>query len=135
MTVHELNISDSQGLNVAVASSNVTQSNTLSPGQIDQLERILGSVRAMLNPMVIGVTQAAAAAAQTIADEVDEEIHSSAPSAGKVKALLLKLTELAATGTVQGGVDAVLVVAHGSKAGPHSAEAKKERHDLEWTRR
>jgi hypothetical protein len=107
MTVNEINISDSQGVNVAVASSNVTQSNTLTPGQIDQIEKILGSVRAILNPMAIGVTDDVAAAAQTIAGEVEEEIHSSAPSAGKVKALLLKLTELAATGTVQGGVDAL----------------------------
>lgn len=110
MTVNEINISDSQGVNVAVASSNVTQSNTLTQGQIELMERILGSVRAMLNPMVVGVTEDVAAVAQTIADEVDEEIHSSAPSAGKVKALLLKLTELAATGTVQGGVDALSVM-------------------------
>jgi len=107
MTVNEINISDSQGVNVAVASSNVTQSNTLTQAQIDQIEKILGSVRVMLNPMVIGVTDDVAAEAQNIAGEVDEEIHSSAPSVGKVKALLLKLTELAATGTVQGGVDAL----------------------------
>ncbi|MBD1540614.1 hypothetical protein HC749_20945 [Arthrobacter sp. S13_S34] len=110
MTVNEINISDSQGVNVAVASSNVTQSNTLTQDQIELMERILGSVRSMLNPMVVGVTEDVAAVAQTIADEVDEEIHSSAPSAGKVKALLLKLTELAATGTVQGGVDALSVM-------------------------
>jgi hypothetical protein len=110
MTVNEINISDSQGVNVAVASSNVTQSNTLTQDQIELMKRILGSVRSMLNPMVVGVTEDVAAVAQTIADEVDEEIHSSGPSAGKVKALLLKLTELAATGTVQGGVDALSVM-------------------------
>ncbi|MFF1254928.1 hypothetical protein ACFVYC_20870 [Pseudarthrobacter sp. NPDC058329] len=107
MTVNEINISDSQGVNVAVASSNVTQSNTLSKGQIDQLEKVIGSVRALLNPMVLGVTEDVAEAAQAITGEVEEEIHSSAPSAGTVKTLLLKLMELAATGTVQGGVDAL----------------------------
>ncbi|MBT2586462.1 hypothetical protein [Arthrobacter sp. ISL-95] len=107
MTVNEINISDSQGVNVAVASSNVRQSNTLTQGQIDQIEKVLGSVRAMLNPMVIGASEEVTMEAQTIVREVEDEIHSEAPSTGKVKALLLKLTELAATGTVQGGVDAL----------------------------
>ncbi len=107
MTVNEINISDSQGVNVAVASSDVRQTNSLTQGQIDQVEKILGSVRAMLNPMVIGASEEVTMEAQTIVREVEDEIHSESPSTGKVKALLLKLTELAATGTVQGGVDAL----------------------------
>jgi hypothetical protein len=107
VTVTEVNISGSSGVNVAVASNNVSQSNTLTQGQIEQVERILGSVRAMLNPTVIGVTEEVAAEAQTVAGQVEDEIQSPAPNAGKVKALILKLGELAATGTVQGGVDAL----------------------------
>ncbi|WP_437770640.1 hypothetical protein [Arthrobacter sp. KNU40] len=107
VTVNKVNISGSQGVNVAVASSNVTQSNTLTQGQIEQAERILGSVRAMLNPAVIGVTEEVAAEAVAVAGQVDKEIQSQAPQTGKVRALLLKLMELAATGTVQGGVDAL----------------------------
>jgi hypothetical protein len=110
VTVNKVTISDSQGVNVAVASSNVTQSNTLTQGQIEQVERVLGSVRAMLNPMVLGVTEGVTTEAQIVANQVEEEIHSPAPSTSKVKALMLKLIDLAATGTVQGGVDALTVM-------------------------
>lgn len=107
MTVNEVNITGSQGVNVSVASNNVIQSNTLTQGQIEEVEKILGSVRALLNPAVIGVTDEVAAEAQVLVGEVEEEIQAPAPNSGKVKALLLKLAELAATGTVQGGIDAL----------------------------
>lgn len=107
VTMNNVTITGSQSVNVAVGSNNVTQSNSLTQGQIEQVEKILGSVRAMLNPAVIGVTQEVATEAQTAADEVEQEIHSPAPDGGKVKALLMKLADLAATGTVQGGVDAL----------------------------
>lgn len=107
VTMNNVTITGSQSVNVAVGSSNVTQSSSMTQGQVELVERVLGSVRAMLNPMVIGVTEEAATEAQIAVDEIEEEIHSQAPDGGKVKALLLKLTELAATGTVQGGVDAL----------------------------
>lgn len=107
VTVTEVNISGSSGVNVAIASNNVKQSNTLSQGQIEQVDRILGSVRAMLNPVVLGVTADVSTEASVLADQVEEEIRADAPDGGKVKAMLLKLVDLAATGTVQGGVDAL----------------------------
>jgi hypothetical protein len=117
VTVTEVNISGSSGVNVAIASNNVSQSNTLTQGQIEQVERILGSVRAMLNPTVIGATEEVAAEAQTVVTAVEEEIQSPAPNPGKVKALLLKLVDLAATGTVQGGVDALYAMMQQGIAG------------------
>lgn len=115
--MNKVTISDSRGVNVAVASSNVVQSNTLTQGQIEQVERILGSVRAMLNPMVLGVTEGVTSEAQNVANQMEEEIHSPAPSTGKVKALMLKLIDLAATGTVQGRVDALTVMMQQGIAG------------------
>ncbi|MDQ0825405.1 hypothetical protein QFZ60_001578 [Arthrobacter sp. B2I5] len=103
----EVNITGSQSVNVAIDSSNVTQSNSMTQGQIEVVERIIGSVRAMVNPLVIGVSEEVTTEAQVVANQVEEEIHSPAPDGGKVKALLLKLAELAATGTVQGGIDAL----------------------------
>ncbi|MHC6592909.1 hypothetical protein [Arthrobacter sp. C152] len=74
------------------------------------MERILGLVRTMMHPQVIGVGEDVAAATKVIVGEV-EEVQSSAPSGGQVKALPMKLPmklmELAATGTVQNGVDAL----------------------------
>jgi hypothetical protein len=107
LTMNNVTITDSQSVNVALQSSNVTQSNSMTQGQVEVVERILGSVRAMVNPLVLGVTEDVTTQAQLVVNEVEEEIHSSAPDGGKVKALLLKLVELAATGTVQGGVDAL----------------------------
>lgn len=107
MTVNKVNISGSQGVNVSVASSNVNQSNTLTQGQVEQVERIIASVRAMLTPAVIGVTDEVAEQAQVIVGEVEEEIQAPSPNSGKVKSLLLKLAELAGTGTVQATVDAL----------------------------
>jgi hypothetical protein len=101
------NITNSGAFNWAQNSSNVTQSNTMTQEHVDNIERVLGSVRAMLNPMVLGVSEETTTQAQVIANQVDEEIHTQAPDGGKVKALLLKLVDLAATGSVQGGVDAL----------------------------
>lgn len=107
VNVTEVNISGSSGVNVAVASNNVNQSNTLTQGQIEEIERILGSVRAMLNPTVIGVTEEVHAEAQVVVAQLEEEIQSPAPKTGIVKSLIIKLMEQAATGTLQGGVDAL----------------------------
>lgn len=107
LTMNNVTITDSQSVNVALQSSNVTQSNSMTQGQIEVVERILGSVRAMVNPLVLGVSGEVTTQAQMVANEVEQEIHAAAPDSGKVKALLLKLVELAATGTVQGGVDAL----------------------------
>ncbi|BCW45180.1 hypothetical protein StoSoilB5_23640 [Arthrobacter sp. StoSoilB5] len=104
---NNVTITGSKAVNVALQSSNVTQSNSMTRGQVEVVERILGSVRAMLNPMVLGVSEDVTTEAQVIANEVDGEIYSLAPDAGKVRALLLKLVDLAVTGTVQGGVDAL----------------------------
>jgi len=104
---NNVSISGSNGVNFAWNSSHVTQSNTMTQEQIDGIERIVGSVRAMLNPMVLGVSEESTTQAQFIANQVEEEIRTQAPDGGKVKALLLKLVELAATGTVQGGIDAL----------------------------
>ncbi|MEJ1180849.1 MULTISPECIES: hypothetical protein [unclassified Pseudarthrobacter] len=101
------NIHNTGAFNWAHHSSNITQSNTLTQGQVEQVERTIGSVRAMLTPQFIGVSEDAAAEGQVIVGQLEEEIRSSAPSSGKVKALLMKLMDLAATGTVQGGVDAL----------------------------
>lgn len=106
-TLNNVTITDSQSVNVALNSNNVTQSNTMTQGQVEAVERILGSVRAMLNPMVLGVSEGVTTEAQMLANQVEEEIHSEAPDGGKVKAMLLKLVDLAATGTVQGGIDAL----------------------------
>ena len=104
---NNVTITGSQAVNVALQSSNVTQSSSMTQGQVEVVERILGSVRAMLNPIVLGVTEDVTTEAQIVANEVEGEIQSPAPDAGKVKALLLKLVDLAATGTVQGGFDAL----------------------------
>lgn len=107
ITVNEVNITGSQGVNVSVASSNVTQSNTLTQGQIDEVAKMLGSVRAIMTPTTAGVTEDVAAQAQFIAGQLEEEIKSPSPQSSVVKALGIKLMELAATGTVQGVVDAL----------------------------
>lgn len=104
---NNVSISASHGVNFAWHSSHVTQSNTMTQEQIDVIERILGSVRAMLNPMVLGVSEETTTQAQMIANEVEQEVRAQAPDGGKVKALLIKLVDLAATGTVQGGVNAL----------------------------
>lgn len=114
VNVTEVHVQGSSGVNVAVDSSNVTQSNTLTQGQIDQVEKMLGSVRAMLTPSTAGVSDDVAAQAEVITGQLEEEIKSSAPQPTVVKALGLRLMELAATGTVQGVVDALnTVIAQG----------------------
>ncbi|WP_332603602.1 hypothetical protein [Arthrobacter sp. S2(2024)] len=112
VTVNEVHVQGSQGVNIAVASSNFTQSNTLSQEQIEQVEKILGSVRAMLSPGVLGVTDEVAAQGSVVAVEIEQELQSPTPGAGRVKALLFKLAELAATGTIQGTVDALSMMIH-----------------------
>lgn len=107
VTVNEVNISGSQGVNVAVASSNVTQSNTLTQGQIEEVQKIIGSVRALLTPAVIGVSDEVADEAQAVTAELEEHLQAGAPQTGFVKSLLFKLVDMAATGTVQGGIDAL----------------------------
>ena len=106
-TQNNVTITDSQSINVSLQSSNVSQSNSLTEWQVEAVERILGSVRAMLNPPVLGVTEEVAVEAKVVADEVDQEVHSPTPDRGRLKALLFKLVDLAATGTTQGGVDAL----------------------------
>jgi len=114
---NNVNISGSQGVNFAWNSSNVTQTNTMTQQQVDTMERVLGSVRAMLNPMVLGVSEETTTEAQVIANQVDEEISTQAPDGGRVKALVMNLIELAATGTVQGGVDALTTMMQQGVAG------------------
>lgn len=108
------NIHNKGAFNWAQNSSNFSQSNTLTQGQIEQVEKMLGSVRAMLTPVAAGVSDDVATQAQVIAGQLEEEIKSPAPKPGVVKALGVKLMELAATGTVQGVVDALnTVIAQG----------------------
>jgi hypothetical protein len=117
VTVNKVTISDSQGVNVAVASSNVTQNITMSQEQIDKVRDMLGSVRAMLTPASAGVSDDVAAAGEVIAGQIEEEISSSSPEPSKVKALGAKLTELAATGTVTAIVNALNAVIQQGIAG------------------
>lgn len=104
------NIHNSGAFNWAQNSSNFSQSNTLTQGQIEQVEKMLGQVRALLTPVTAGVSDDVASQAQVIAGQLEEEIKSPAPQPTVVKALGLKLMELAATGTVQGVVDALNTV-------------------------
>ncbi|BCW84096.1 hypothetical protein NicSoilE8_17690 [Arthrobacter sp. NicSoilE8] len=110
VNVTEVHVQGSSGVNIAVASSNVNQSNTLTQGQIEQVEKMLGSVRALLNPHILGVTDEVIADAQRVVGEIEAETRTSTPETRKVKALALKLMELAATGTVQGAIDAINTV-------------------------
>jgi hypothetical protein len=108
------NIHNSGALNWAQNSSNFSQSNTLTQGQVEQVEKMLGSVRAMLTPVTAGISEEVAAQSRVIAGQLEEEIESPAPQPGVVKALGIKLMELAATGTVEGIVDALnTVIAQG----------------------
>jgi hypothetical protein len=117
VNVTEVHVQGSSGVNIAVASSNVNQSNTLTQGQIDQVEKMLGSVRALLNPHFLGVSDTTVADAQEVVGEIEREIQSSAPETSKVKALAFKIMELAATGTVQGAIDAIKTVVQQGIAG------------------
>jgi hypothetical protein len=100
-----------------VASPYATQSISMNQEQIDKVRDMLGSVRAMLTPASAGVSDDVAANAEIIAGEIQEEISSSAPESGKVKALGEKLTELAATGTVTAIVNALNAVIQQGIAG------------------
>lgn len=114
VNVTEVHVQGSSGVNIAVDSSNVTQSNTLTQGQIEQVERMLGQVRALLTPITAGVSDQVASQATVITGQLEDEIKSAAPQPAVVKALGVKLMELAATGTVQGIVDALnLVITQG----------------------
>lgn len=117
VTVNKVTISDSQGVNVAVASSDVTQNITMSQDQIDKVRDMLGSVRAMLTPASAGVSDDVAAAGEVIAGQIEEEISSSSAEPSKVKALGAKLTELAATGTITAIVNALNAVIQQGIAG------------------
>jgi hypothetical protein len=110
VSVTEVHVQGSSGVNIAVDSSNVTQSNTLTQGQIEQVEKMLGSVKAMLTPVTAGISDDVASQASVITGQLEKEIQSPAPKPGVVKALGVKLMELAATGTVQGVVDALNTV-------------------------
>lgn len=116
MTVNEVNISGSQGVNVSVASTNVNQSNTMTQGQIEGVEKIIRSVRALLTPAVIGVSEEVADEAQAVTTELEEHIQSGAPQTGFVKSLLFKLADMVATGTLQGGIDALNGMIHQATA-------------------
>lgn len=70
LTMNNVTITDSQSFSVALKSSNFSQSNSMTQGQIEVVERILGSVRAMLNPLVLGVTEEVTTQAQVVAKEV-----------------------------------------------------------------
>ncbi|MCD5341519.1 hypothetical protein LR392_04655 [Arthrobacter sp. AK04] len=110
VNVTEVHVQGSSGVNIAVDSSNVTQSNTLTQGQIENVEKMLGQVRALLTPVTAGISDEVASQAKVITGQLEEEIKSPAPQPTVVKAMGLKLLELAATGTVQGVVDALNTV-------------------------
>lgn len=110
VNVTEVHVQGSSGVNIAVDSSNVTQSNTLTQVQIEQVEKMLGQVRALLTPVTAGVSDDVASQAAVITGQLEAEIKSPAPQPTAVKALGIKLLELAATGTVQGVVDALNTV-------------------------
>ncbi|MEW1812431.1 hypothetical protein AB0284_17205 [Pseudarthrobacter phenanthrenivorans] len=114
VNVTEVHVRGSSGVNIAVDSSNVAQSNTLSQSQIEQVEKMLGSVKALLTPVAAGISEYAAAQSQVVTGQIENEIKSTAPQPRVIKALGIKLMELAATGTVEGIVDALnTVIAQG----------------------
>ncbi|MDQ4490718.1 hypothetical protein RBS60_10965 [Sinomonas sp. ASV486] len=106
ITVNNINVTGSQGVNLSVASSHVNQSNTLTQNQVDEVAKVIDSARALLNSSSMGISRDAEAEARGVVDDLDEEIQQESPRTGIIKGLVAKLADLAATGTVQWAVDA-----------------------------
>lgn len=111
MSVTNINVTGSHGVNLAVASHHVHQSNTLTRNQLDEVAKVIDSAKALLTSTSMGVSEETEAEARGVVSQLEAEIEEESPRAGIVKALVGKLTELAASGTVQWAVDALTALA------------------------
>jgi hypothetical protein len=109
MTVNNFNIRDSHSMNFALDSPGAVQSNTLTAEQIDAAREV-GNLLRDVKP-VLGLSDDRLEEADQVIAELEEETASVEPKPGRLKALLFKVIEVAATGTAQSAVDVVTSMA------------------------
>lgn len=109
------NINNHGAFNWAMNSPNAQLNISMTQEEVKGVGEMLDSYRAMI--VSAGVSDEVAADAEVIAAEIEGEISSAAPEAGKVKALGEKLGELVTTGTVTAIVNALNAVIQQGIAG------------------
>lgn len=108
MSVTNVNISGSHGVNVAVDSSDVQQSNTVTSEQRERVNKFVGSAQAMLPGLEL--EQGKEAQALEVIKELEAEVLTEAPKQGRVKELIGKVIDIAVTGTATGMVNALVAM-------------------------
>ncbi|MGN7149306.1 hypothetical protein ACTHQ6_09980 [Arthrobacter sp. SAFR-179] len=112
-----ITIHNSGAFNWSHNSSNVTQSNNLTQGQVDQVSEMLKTVIPLIASDLVRVSSETVAEAEAVADEIQQEIQSASAQPSRIKELAYKLVELAGTGGVQVGMSAVNSVVQQGIAG------------------
>lgn len=108
-TVNNFNIRDSHSMNFALNSPGAVQSNTLTAEQIDGARKV-GNLLRDVKP-VLGLSEDRLEEADQVIVQLEEETASVEPKPGRLKSLLFKVIEVAATGTAQSAVDVVTSMA------------------------
>lgn len=108
ITVTQVNISDSSGVNVAVESSGVQQSNTVTVEQRKNIENFIGSARGMLPSL--GLSGDDQTRVIEIVDELDSEASSVVPKQSRARELIGKVLDIAVTGSATAMVNALVAM-------------------------
>ncbi|MFX1821778.1 hypothetical protein PV768_18525 [Pseudarthrobacter sp. CC4] len=115
MTVNNFNIRDSHSMNIALNSPGAVQTNTLTAEQVDQVRKV-GTFLREVKP-VLGLPDDRREEADQLVAELEEETTAAEPKPSRIKALLFKVIEVAATGTAQSAVDVVTSMAQSAIEG------------------
>lgn len=106
MSVTHVNITNSNGVNVAVDSSDVQQSNTVTVEQREQINKFVESAKVMLP--LLGLDQVKQDEALVIVGDLATETADVAPKQSRLKELLGKVVDIAVAGTATGMVNALV---------------------------
>ncbi|MDR7356384.1 hypothetical protein [Paeniglutamicibacter sulfureus] len=114
VTTH-ISLADSHGNNLNVGGSNVSQSTNVTVEQLKEATKFIGSAKGLV-PLLDLSAQDQARALEAIS-QLELETTGPAPKQGRVKELIAKVTEIAALGTAQGMVDALVSMGETAMAG------------------
>ncbi|WP_269939233.1 hypothetical protein [Arthrobacter sp. HY1533] len=111
VTNNHLKVEGSSGVNVALNSQNVNQSNSVTIEQIEQTTKFIGSARSLVP--ALGLDGDQQERALQVIGELEVESTSTAPNQGRLKQLMGKVLEIVVTGTATGVADALVAMGNG----------------------
>lgn len=113
VTTH-INLADSHGNNLNVGGSKVTQTSNVTVDQLEQATMFIRSAKGLIP--LLGLADGDQVKALEIIGELESETTGPAPKRDRIKELISKVAEIAALGTAQGMVDALVGMAESTLA-------------------